>query len=72
MVSRIMLSLRKLADPRRGNWSLADPAGNGPSMKSMKFVHHPKTTNERRDDTRLDKFTSRGVLDGDPADFGTP
>lgn len=72
MVSRIMLSLRKLADPRRGNWSLADPAGNGPSMKSMKFVRHPRTANEGREDTRLDTYTSRGVLDGDPADVGMP
>lgn len=53
MVSRIMISLRKGADPR-GDWSLADPATNGPGLKSMKFVTHQGRTGEGQDDTQLD------------------
>ena len=41
MVSRMMLSLRKAADPGQGDWSLADPID--PSLKSMVFVR-PQST----------------------------
>lgn len=71
MVSRIMLSLRKLADPRRRNWSLADPAGNGPALKSLKFVHPQSSTNEGEDGTRPDLYVSGGVAGG-LSDDGIP
>jgi len=58
MVSRIMLSLRKLADPQRVDWSLVDPVGNGPSLKSMRFVNHQRSTNGGQDGTQPDMYLS--------------
>lgn len=72
MVSRIMLSLRKLADPRRGNWSLADPAGNIPSLKSMQFVPHPRSTIGGQGETQLDNMSRGAGVDGNHAEVGIP
>ena len=59
MVSRIMISLRKAADPQRGDWSLVDPAANGVSLRSMRFARPQTSTTEGRDNASLG--TSLGV-----------
>ena len=37
MISRIMLSLRKVADSRQGDWTLGGPTTNGSDLPSMEF-----------------------------------
>lgn len=56
MISRTMLSLRKAADPRRGDWNIVEPAKNGPDLQTMRF-HHRRVTSERGDFIALDVYS---------------
>ena len=56
MTTRIMLSLRKAADLRRGDWSILEPPSYGSGTAGMKFLRPQKVTNERKDDIMLSTY----------------
>jgi hypothetical protein len=54
MVSRIMLSLKKAADPRKGDWSLAQPTMNDKDLQSAIFFRTQGLPNGEQDDVLLE------------------
>lgn len=57
MISRMMLSLRKAADPERNDWSLGEPSSNLSQLQSIKFFSPRWGTTGRGDDITLDTYT---------------
>jgi hypothetical protein len=55
MISRIMLSLRKAADPLEGDLSLGG-ASNSIYSQSMKFSHHKSVAHWVEDDLPLGTY----------------
>ena len=38
MISRLMLSLKKAADPQRGGWSFGESPANGTNLSTVQFA----------------------------------
>lgn len=60
MISRMMLSLRKAADPRKQVWSLAEQTEDGGNVQNMSFVRPRSSPEARQDDMPLDEPTEDG------------
>ncbi|KAF9789645.1 hypothetical protein BJ322DRAFT_1105503 [Thelephora terrestris] len=56
MISRTMLSLRKAADPQRGDWHIGEPAKHVTNLQSIRFFHQRSATNGREDSIVLDVY----------------
>jgi hypothetical protein len=54
MISRIMLSLRKAADPRQREWSVAEPTAYDRDIQSMRFLRPGGGTRDGRRDEYTD------------------
>lgn len=57
MVSRMMLSLRKAADPELNDWSLGQPPTTSSNLQSISFFRPRRGTTRGGDDVLLDTHT---------------
>lgn len=55
MITRIMLSLKKAADPRNGGWALGEPPDVN-RFKRMTFYNPRRGANEMENDIPLDTY----------------
>ena len=54
MISRLMLSLKKAADPQRGEWSFGDRPANSTNLPTIQFARPRNGPNVTEGDVPLD------------------
>jgi len=70
MISRIMLSLRKAADSRQGDWSLLTTPTGSDLPRGVMIFRTRKGTNEREGDIPLDTFPESQTV-ADPVEMSS-
>ena len=54
MISRLMLSLKKAADPQRGEWSFGEPPANSTNLPTIQFARPRNAVNATGGDIPFD------------------
>ena len=62
MISRIMLSLKKVADSQLRGWSLGEPSTNGRDFRSIKFFRPRVAANSEEDSIPLDAYPESQIV----------
>ena len=63
MISRIMLSLKKAADPQQKTWTLTEPTMTGPHFKGMEFFKPRRGASDMEHDSiPLDTYAESQIL----------